>query len=602
MHLRSITPVVKWFFIFMLMAGMFSACRDHRVEPAGNETKQLLQQMGDNGILLNSYSKEGEDYVFHFETGDIRVQASEIQSIRDDRAAWKTFVGLANGTQFSIPSKGDALDFMVEGVKLNPSGFNPLAAIADVQLPAAGRVRVTVQGKEGTAGNITHLCAGQTVRQQVPILGLYQDYENKVELTFTDKEGNKRGSTVITIKTAPLSVAGFPAIQTMVSKPQQLEPGMNLVSYPGESELDVSTPYMIDAAGEVRWILLLKSSPDLQHFSASIGLKRMKNGHFLSGDGYEHRLVEIDMFGNLVHKWDLAKLGYAFHHEVSEAENGNFLVTVTKNAARLKNGKPRVNDHIIELNPASGSVVNEWDLATMLDTSRYDKPDGITPPAFSQTPGNWAHNNSIGERNGDLLATARYQGIFSFTHSGSVNWIISPHKGWSAAYSQYLLQPVDEQGQTITDPKVIAGETGLPGFDWAWGPHTPVSLPNGNILVFDNGYNRHFIPNALTQNYSRVVEYKVNAAARTVQQVWSYGQARGANGFAMALSSVQYLKQTGHVLFCPGMGAQTSKGFGGRIVEIDPVTKEVFFDVEITPPSNSAFHRVTRLAIYPDNL
>jgi arylsulfate sulfotransferase len=604
MNIKYFFPGMKRILLLASLVCLIYACRKQHTDltTESRTTQKMLERMADSGLLLNSYVLEGAAYLFRFETADVRIPAENIQHISEDKSRWKTTVTLGDGTVLTVPSKGEGLDFIVKDLTLNPTGFNPLAAMVDVWLPVAGRVKVTVQGKEGTTGTLSHLCQSLTARQQVPVFGLYAGYNNTVMLTFTDKNGNERGSTSIHIKTDPLSIQNFPMPKTITAQPQKMEPGLNLVSYPGESELDISCPYMVDADGEIRWILLLKNSPDLQRFGASIGLKRMKNGNFLSGDGQLHRIVEMDMFGKLVRQWDLAKLGYIFHHEVTEATNGNFLITVSKSAARLVNGMPRINDHIIELNPTSGAVVKEWDLAKMLDTSRYQKPDGITPPAFAQSPGNWVHNNSITELGDDLLMTMRYQGLASFSWSGSLRWIISPHRGWSEPYRKYLLQPIAENGALVTDARVIAGEVAAPGFDWAWGPHTPVSLPNGNILVFDNGLDRQFVPNAQTANYSRVVEYHVDASKGTVQQVWSYGQSRGLQGFSQALSSVQYLKQTGHIMFCPGMGVTTSKGYGGRVVEIDPLTKAIIFEMEITAPSNTAFHRVTRISLYPDNI
>jgi arylsulfate sulfotransferase len=370
------------------------------------------------------------------------------------------------------------------------------------------------------------------------------------------------------------------------------------------SEVDVSIPYMIDNEGELRWLLDFKKSQDLKNLSFSIGLKRTKQGTFIAGDQSEPRIVEIDMFGNLQHQWDLGKLGYTFHHEIAESANGNFLITVSKSSARLRNGQPRMNDHIIELDQTTGALVREWDLAAQLDTSRYVKPDGITPPEFAQNPNNWAHNNAITEIGGNLLATARYQGIFSFNREGNVNWIISPHKLWGERYRSLLLQPVAEDGTTITDAAVIDGDAHIAGFDWPWGPHTPIALSEDRVLVFDNGYNRNWASNfgpGIT-SYSRVVEYKVDKTNRTVQQVWSYGQSRAAQGFSQAVSGVQYLEKTGHVLFCPGMGVPTSIGSGGRIVEVDPKTNEVIFELEIAANSGFAFHRVTRIPLYPPNL
>lgn len=598
---RFFTTLILPLICFVLL---FFSCKKDRETTNELSSKLALTSKIDAGELLLDVNQHTLEYVFNFEKGAVNVPVKDILKITSDLAHWRTKLSFSDGSEMEVPTKGTSLDFIVENIKLDPSGYNPLSARVNVWLPTYGRVRVTVRGKHGKLGTITHLCNDDTPRQNVPILGLYADYDNVVDLAFTDREGNERGSTTIHIITQALTEQDFPQWKIVKGQTEKMEPGINLVSYPGQSELDTSLPYMIDNEGELRWLLLLKKSPDLQKFSGSIGLKRTKKGTFISGDQSQQRVVEIDLFGNLINQWDLGKLGYGFHHEVSEAANGNFLINVTKVAARLTNGEPRINDFIIELNPQTGVLVNEWDLAKQLDTTRYIKPDGITPPAFSQSPNNWAHNNSITEIGEDLLATARYQGIFSFNHSGVTQWIISPHKNWGAKYQTLLLKPIAEDGTVITDPAVINGNAAVAGFDWPWGPHTPVALSKDRILVFDNGYNRQWKSNFApgVKSFSRVVEYKVDLTNRTVQQVWSYGKDRGTQGFSQAISGVQYLGQTGHVLFCPGMGVATSIGSGGRVVEIDPKTKEVIFDLEVATGSGTAFHRVTRMPLYPENL
>ncbi len=598
-------PFFKLSGLILGLIVLLSSCtkKDAPLSP-GIESKQSIQKLIESGELLNSISESGGDYVFHFESQDLSVPKNEVEKILADPANWKTTVTFGNGSNLPIPSKGTSLDFIVKNITLNPSGYNPLAAIVEVNLPTYGRIKVTVHGKNGDGGDISHLCQPQTPNQNVPIFGLYANYENVVDLTYTDKDGRERGTTQIKIKTDALTGDGIPEIQVISAQESRMEPGINFVNYPGNSTLDVSMPYMVDNEGEIRWILLFKSSPDLKNISISSGFERTKRGTFIAGDQNNQRIVEMDMFGNLLHQWDLQKLGYTFHHDVVEAANGNLLITVNKTGAKLANGQPRVLDHIIEIDTLSGSLVKEWDLANIVDTARYLKPDGVTPPQFSQSPNNWAHNNGITEIGNDLLATMRYQGITSFTHDGKLKWLISPHKYWGEKYQPYLLSPVDENGNAITDSAVIMGDASTEGFDWAWGPHTPIALSNDRILVFDNGYNRHWIPNYITNNsnYSRVVEYKIDENKKTVQQVWSYGKEKGINGFSQALSGVQMLSHTGHVLFCPGMGVPTQKGFGGRVMEIDPSTKDVLFEMEITTPSNTAFHRVTRMTMYPDSL
>lgn len=600
----------KWLFLkpAALLLGLlvlFASCKRGGIKVVPDYgDRENLQSIADSGILLNSVEIQDENYVFHFENEDYTLPKSEVSNIVRDSVLWKTKIVFTDYTNIVIPSKGGSLAPFIERIQVNPSGYSPLSALVDVHLPTYGRIRVTVKGKHGAQGDISHLCHTLTPRQQVPIFGLYPDYKNKVELTYTDKEGNKRGAILLTIQTKALDNPNVPKIQVLKSEPDKLEPGVNLVNYPGASILDVSMPYMVDKEGEIRWILFFKKSPDLGNVSFSLGLKRMKDGNFIAGDQNQQRVVVFDMFGNLVKQWDLKHLGYSFHHDITVASNGNFLITVTKNSARLTNGRPRVMDHIIELDPQGGTVVHEWDLANMIDTSRYFGPDGETPPGLAQSPTNWAHNNSIIEFGKDILATMRYQGIISFDYPGHLRWIISPHKYWGKKYQPYLLQPVDESGKKITDSAVILGDKSIDGFDWPWGPHTPVALSDDRFIVFDNGYNRHWIPNMLQpeQNYSRVVEYQVNEKEGTVQQLWSYGKSRRQSCFSEALSGVQYLPSTGHILFFPGMGVSTQQGTGGRVVEIDPHTNKELFDMEITVSSNIAFYRVTRMPLYPDNI
>ena len=597
---RSIIP-----YLWLGMAALlFFSCRKNVDIPSKTLSKQSLNERVDKGELLLDITKGKEDYAFNFEGGTVHISLQEIAKIEPQLERWQTKVTFSDGSEQAVPTKGTDLSFIVEDIKLNPSGINPLAAIVNVWLPTYGRVKVTVHGRHGKHGDIIHLCQDDTPKQGVPVLGLYPDYDNVVDLTFTSIEGKERGSTTIHIQTKTVEIQNFPRWKSIKAEPDKMESGVNLVNYPGMSEVDVSMPYMIDNEGELRWLLDFKKSPALEKLSFSIGLKRTKQGTFIAGDQTKPRIVEIDVFGNLKHEWDLGKLGYTFHHEIAEAANGNFLITVSKSSARLRNGQPRMNDHIIELNPVTGTLVKEWDLATQLDTARYIKPDGVTPPEFSQTPNNWAHNNAIAEIGSDLLATLRYQGIVSFSHTGSMRWIISPHKLWGENYRSWLLNPIAEDGSPVTDPAVINGDAHVAGFDWPWGPHTPIALSEDRILVFDNGYNRNWISNFSPGviSYSRIVEYKIDMVNKTVQQLWSYGEERGNQSFAQAVSGVQYLAQTGHVLFCPGMGVPTSIGSGGRIIEINPKTKEVVFELEIAVNSGFAFHRVMRMSLYPSNL
>ena len=61
-------------------------------------------------------------------------------------------------------------------------------------------------------------------------------------------------------------------------------------------------------------------------------------------------------------------------------------------------------------------------------------------------------------------------------------------------------------------------------FDWCWGQHACMLLPNGNISCLTNGFNRQFINGV--PSYSRGVEYRINEENMTVQEIWQHGKER----------------------------------------------------------------------------
>ena len=81
--------------------------------------------------------------------------------------------------------------------------------------------------------------------------------------------------------------------------------------------------------------------------------------------------------------------------------------------------------------------------------------------------------------------------------------------------------------------------------------HAPTELPDGNLLIFDNGTHR--FDSAFP--YSRVIEVD----PETRQIVWSYQERRPADFFSPNISNAQRLSN-GNTLIC--------EGAFGRIFEI----------------------------------
>lgn len=603
--MKLLKTYIGWLISLLLL---LSACSDEKeqVPVELSDVQELIKE----GILLKEAELVNGHWILSFETQAISLPASEVLSIETDLEKWTTLLTFMDETVLSIPTIGTSINDLIMNFKINPSGYNPLATTVLLYLPAEGRMKVIVHSKkEKRTPDIEYLFASTDRAQNITVLGLYPDYNNQVELIYTDKQGNERARTALSIQTPPIESEAFSALRLKTAQIEKMEPGMNLISSPGQSEMDTSCPYIVDADGELRWILDWRNSPELLHIGAQCGLHRMKNGHYIAGDFNNSQLVEVDVLGQIIHRWDLNAMGYSFHHEIREEPNGNLLVAVSKKTALQPDGKNiRMLDHIIEIDPNKNVVIKEWDLFKTMDYGRiYPITGDPNSMEYKLQPNtsNWLHNNGVTNWGDDILATARWQGVFKFSRDGSLKWAISPHAFWSSSFKNSLLQPLDKTGQPIIDQDVLDGRKDHPDFGWAWGVHCPVVTPEGHVLVFDNGYCRNFIARATEDQtaYSRVVEYEVNEKNKTIQQIWTYGQERGRTCYAMAISGVQALEQTGNRLFCPGVVSPLSQGeHGGRIIEINPKTNEVVFELEVISKGEHAFHRANRLSLYPDNM
>lgn len=607
---------ICYLLLLLLCSGscfLFTACDDEETEWTRPVELNDIDSYIKEGILLKNYQEGNKQYTFTFEDQTtINLPAETIKNIQENPDQWVTIVTLSNDQEYKIPTQGTSIESFIKDIKVNPSGYCPLAASIHMQLPAKGRLGVKVLSKEGAnTPDQEHLYQfSDNYEQNVTVLGLYENHKNQIELVYTDKKGNERGKTQLEIPTQPLNIKRLLNHKVVTCQIDRMEPGLTFVAGRGEGDTDTSIPYMVDADGEIRWVLEWSNHPKLNHWGGQCGLMRMKDGNYLGGDINNKQLVIVNVLGELQKSLNLEDLGFSFHHELKVTADQKVLIAVTKNDAKIAdNSNARIFDFVAKLNPESGTVISLWDLTTMLDSSRITfakRPDVYDelPKVDVQSRTNWCHNNGVEEmRDGSILCTGRWQGIFKYTHAGELKWIIAPHNEWKQEYHKYLLTPLDRNGNPITDPDVLNGKKAHPDFDWGWGSHSPIETPDGNIMVFDNGYVRHYnFDNP--EKYSRAVEYKIDEQNMTIRQVWEYGRERGRDCFSVIVSSVQYLKQTGNRFFAPGFGNPIRWGskYGGHLIEIDPRTGEVVFEIEVQSDNSVGFHRAVRLPLYPEGL
>jgi arylsulfate sulfotransferase len=221
-----------------------------------------------------------------------------------------------------------------------------------------------------------------------------------------------------------------------------------------------STPYMMDSFGDIRWILDYSTQPTLKTLFYDCGIARLQDGNYFFGDIGSKTIWEVDIFGKIIHSWYLG--GYLFHHNVTEMPNGNFLVTVTNPSSTHTNGTPTIEDYVIEIDRSSGAILDTWDLKESLNEYRQ---------TLGTDPSDWIHENGVIYDSSDntIILSGRVQGVVKLTMDNQVKWILGPHRGWGTnrrgqQLDQYLLTPLDAEGNAITDTMVTNGYTNSPDF------------------------------------------------------------------------------------------------------------------------------------------
>ena len=487
-----------------------------------------------------------------------------------------------------LEEQEDLIEFI--SIELNPTGYAPLSALLRLGTRENVNVEITVLGQNGDASSVVKNFNENDDLFELEVLGLYADYENTIEVRLLNNDSAVLETRELTLQTEPL-ISDLPDITIDVPS-DSTSPEFNFVNYYGFDEVFVpQNAFMFDQFGDIRWYFDFASHPELFELFADNGMSRLENGNLIFGNNNSATLYEVDLLGNIINRWPLN--GFDFHHHVIEKPNGNFLATATDLS------KPTTQDVVIEVSRSSGEIINIWDLNISLDNTRESWPTNLANLDID-----WFHANALeySAIDDEIIISGRTQGVVKLNNENEISYIVGPHVGWESSgngieLSQFLLTPLDAQGEEITDEDVLSGNSNHPDFEWAWYQHSTILLPNGNLMLFDNGENRNFVG---TGPYSRAVEYEIDEENKTIKQVWTYGKERGEETYARIVSKVTFLSENNSVLFTPGSSLNNGSA-AGKVIEVDYDTKQVNFEATIEPPQPLfiiTFHNVLRMPLY----
>ena len=420
--------------------------------------------------------------------------------------------------------------------KLNPYIICPLSAMILFKTPRPEEVTIIVKGKE-PAGDIVHRFPA-AYDHVLPVYGLYAGYDNTVEIVLQDGTKNS-----VTITTDPL-MEGVPESTSIDTTAEYM--GDNFVFLTASMR---SWPVGYDYKGDLRWYCTENLAFDI---------KRIKNGHILVGTErlvkmpyFTTGLYEMNFGGKIFKEYVIPCGGY--HHDQFQMEDGNIL------ALTFDFYSGTVEDVCVLLDKDTGEILKKWDYKTVLPQHG--------PGSGSQTEEDWFHNNAVwyDKKTNSLTFSGRHEDavINLDFETGELNWIIGDPENWPQEYvDKYFFTPVGD------------GE-----FDWQYEQHACVVLPDGDIMLFDNGHYRaknpdNYIPNS--QNFSRGVRYRIDTDKMTIEQVWQYGKERGAEFFSPYICNVEYYDEGHYMVHSGGIGYLDGKPCEGMAVMLamQPETKD----------------------------
>ena len=469
-------------------------------------------------------------------------------------------------------------------IQENTNSWSPLTAVATFSTDVETKVTIKVSGKEPNGQTIEKTYENFNTSHTVPVVGLYPDFENKVEIMIADREG-KTATQECLWQTGP--------IPDSAQVPQQIEVTTPLASDSNSLFLVAGNggDFVVDTQGEIRWHLGYTSDPVASDPKRGLIFNKLKNENFILGfesvgpegtPGYFFKkLLEMDILGNKIKRYDIPDY---VHHSVLEDIFGN-LVVATSNPMTTS------EDLIIVLDRSTGEQVNTCNSYDFLDILGYDNVASTRARAVHGRADDWAHINAMSYNpiTGNYVFSLRQQSAVievaceEYDNSFIVQWVLGHSKGWEPSVADKLIP---------LDPAV---NTKLPG-----GQHS-ISLIGREgvtyLLVFDNGTNRGVYstfapdnpPNPHMQNKNRIIEYKLNDKNTDnlnddrFEITWEYEPNENYNSFR--LGSVKELENGNFLILFPSPGGTEAPPT--RIIQITR-DKKIIYDIKF-PGYNSTW-------------
>ena len=408
------------------------------------------------------------------------------QTPRPTRPVWRlTALIIALAAALSLTTACGSVEVTEHRASITPNN----ALIAEVQVTLSAESRIFVEYENPEAGKYRTALSEPGINHTIPVVRLRPESVYTYTIGIQAGDGDVAYGPSGEFTTGPLP-AELATLQTRIS---------------GRSTLPlIATDYRVDdygylvfydETGGIVWYYVHKNVAG-PYLGRNVNAIRQKPNGNLVYVSYECCLTEITPLGDMVDQIASGDDAGIPHHDFHILDDGRILYLsfaniVIDDSANGGNAETAVVvDELRIWDQQTGKIKKVWDSRDFWDVS-----DPSQRIVWDGDPWRWTHINSlsIGPRGNYIFNSRNRRQIFS----------LSP------------------------DFQTIEWQLGGPDSDYSfpnpgdrfYGQHSAAQLPNGNILVFDNGAQR---PATEGGEYSRALELRLDHDSGAAVKAWEY--------------------------------------------------------------------------------
>lgn len=417
----------------------------------------------------------------------------------------------------------------------------PMVVDVTLGLAKKGKLHVELPGDPGARPGED---AGPGTELSVRLRGLRPGTDYVAKLTVTTEDGAR--------ETRELAFKTLPPLPGMIRSFEVKQNGapsseFRIFDLSVNPHWTLGALYAVDPEGTTRFFL--PRSAKAQTLSGlPAGLKLRPDGTLLFVQD-DHAVI-VDELGEVKLDIPAEKLGLKYlHHDIVELPNGNFISMSFAFADHVyafdKKRHHIAGDTLVEFT-RDGRVVWQWSSLDHLDWKRvrdgFPSPLPIPDPATGEIADDWTHGNTI------VYLPEDDSVLFSMRHQ---DWIIK----------------IDRKTGKVVWKLGEDGDFALDGDRWFYHQHSPEVMPDGSLLIYDNGVVNPHLP--AKEQRSRPLVMKLDEQAKTAKIVWQETNEHYVGilaGDADRLDNGNILVLDSAIPLVPG----TFQPSFGRLREVDP--------------------------------